>query len=175
MESPEKKISSKEFGRDGENLAENQPVLDTLILNSEIIEAREARDELNRMFDTVKNDPLVAHYFRKQDERPNIEEQVAYLEEGVKNAIDNADSKISKETLEKMLTQLRGYEFALKNLNQELSSSFNEDINIQMAVKKLNLIEEEMKNVDNKLERSVEMYEKNQERDLSSDVSPGLN
>ncbi len=174
-EKPFKNIGNEKFGKDGENLAEYQPTLDNLILNTEIIEARASKDELNMLYDQITSDPSVSDYFKKEFERPSIEEQVEHLKKGVEKAIENADSDISKETLDKMITQMKGYEGALKNLNEELSKRYNEDINVQLAVKKLDLIENEIKNIDDKLEKSVATYKINQERDISEDFKSSLN
>lgn len=175
IEKPNQNLENEKIGKDGEYIAEYQPTLDNLILNSETIEARASKDELNRMYDQITTDPKVSDYFSKELERPSIEEQVAHLKEGVEKAIKNARSSISKETLDKMITQLKGYEWALKNLNDQLSKRYDEDINVQMAIKKLDLIEAEMKNIDNKLEESVNIYKSNLERDPSDDIRPSLN
>lgn len=175
IEKPNQNLENEKIGKDGEYIAEYQPTLDNLILNSETIEARASKDELNRMYDQITTDPKVSDYFSKELERPSIEEQVARLKEGVEKAIKNAGSSISKETLDKMITQLKGYEWALKNLNDQLSKRYDEDINVQMAIKKLDLIEAEMKNIDNKLEESVNIYKSNLERDPSDDIRPSLN
>ena len=63
-------IGNEKFGKDGENLAEYQPTLDNLILNTEIIEARASKDELNMLYDQITSD--VSDYFKEEFERPSI-------------------------------------------------------------------------------------------------------
>lgn len=157
-----------------DSLGDYKPVLDDLIFEGEKREFQSGKETLTNQIKEIKKDPNIASYFEKEANVAEIEKDIEIYETKIINAINNPNSPISKETLDKMIMQLRGYEYVLKTNKQELSARYNNDINIRVAITKITSLEEKINQLNSKLKKIVEKYLETEDT-TKEELTIGLN
>jgi hypothetical protein len=153
-----------------------QPALDSLILSGKQNELILNEEKL-KSFKSENQD--LTNYLSKEASIPGIQEQINHLKESIEKAVAEDNTSMSKETLDKAITQLRGYEQTLELIKKELNDEYNNTPNIESNIKKLNELENRIKRDKEELGIIMKLHESNESNqtpnDIKTDIKTRLN
>ncbi len=155
-----------------ESLGHFQPTLDEHIEKNSVGVLKENKRMLDEKYDEIINEESVSKYFKIEQRIPSLKEEIEQLKMVIEKEINQGKSP--QEKLSKIIESLRLLEKELEDGEAYLLEN-KDNQNIVDAIKKIEEIEREIKNIDIEINKQIQIAESDHDKRTDFDITGSLN